>query len=277
MSTFKLASLGLVGIAVVGAVVLLFQPRLGGALLGLAVAGLVFLCLRQLRQVVALQGTMHRNAKEYHRLQKDALARLEQKLGRLEGATPAQPTAPAAPPPPAALAGRAAAPEVTNTATELTLARALDARGGRSRRVVLGALSQPVRSRLEAEGLTVQALRRGQVVELVNETEGSSLVVDEEAFHSGDWFGTLQATGAGRAKELVEGIRAAQARGMQCYLLPSSEGVPQVNSSALRLRGVAVLPLDEAAWAEAHEAPISAGLLPTLQEIASSRVEAAAR
>lgn len=282
MSTFKLASLGLVGIAVVGAVVLLFQPRLGGALLGLAVAGLVFLCLGQMRQMVALQGTMHRNVKEYHRLQKDALARLEQKVGRLEGAATTSASAPAParenrPKPPVALAGRAAAPDVTNATTELTLARALDPVAARSRRVVLGALSQSLQARLEAEGFTVQALRRGQVVEQVKDTEAANLVIDEDAFNSGDWFSALDATGASRAKELVEGLRAAQGRGMQCFVLPGSRAVPHVNSSALRPKGVVVLPLAEDQLAEAHGAPLSGGLLPTLQEVAAARVEVVSR
>lgn len=280
MSRFKLMSAGAAGIALLGAVVMLFLPRLGGALMGLSLVALVLVGTWETRRMAGLQATMHRNSKEFHRLEKDALARLEQKVKKiLDGAptsaTPGAQSQPASlgPRPPAALAGRAATPHVTNTATELTLTKVTDPAFTSRRRVAIGVVSPSLRERLEGEGITVHLLRRGAVSEQLGATEAATLVIDEDAFAGGDWFGLLDAPGAGRAKELVDGLRLAQSRGMLVVLVPASRQVPHVNSAALRVRGVTVLPLDEAAWAEANEAPLTGSVLPLLQQVASHRSE----
>ena len=281
MSRFKLVSAGAVGVAVLAAVLMLFVPRLGGALLGLSLVALVLVGTWETRRVAGLQATMHRNSKEFHRLEKDSLARLEQKVKKIldapnRGVQPAPSVAGPALHRPAALAGRAATPEVTNAANELTLTRVTDPVYASHRRVVMGVVSPSMRDRLEDQGVTVHPLRRGAVEEQLVGVAAASLVIDEDAFDSGDWYGLLDAPGAGRAQELVHGIRLALSRGMMVLLVPATRPVPHVNSSALRVRGVTVLPLDEAAWSEANEAPLTGSILPILQQVATNRGEVSA-
>ena len=277
MSRFKLVSAAALGLAALAAVLILFVPRLGAALMGLSVVTLILVGNGETRRIARLQATMHRNSREFHRLEKDSLARLEQKVKKILD-RPSQVVAqtPQGPPPPAALAGRAATPHVVNAATELAMIKVTDPTFVSRRRVIIGVVSRQMRDLLGDAGITVHQLRRGTVGDQVPSADAIAMVIDEDAFAGGDWFGSLDAPGAGRAKELVEGIRLAQSRGMMVLLVPSSRSVPHVNSAALRLRGVTVLPLDDAAWAEASGAPLVGGVVSVLQQVAVDRDEVSA-
>lgn len=276
MSRFKLLVVGLVAGAVVAASVTLVWPRVGAALLGLVVVAAILQCLEQLRAIRRLQTTMNRNDREFHRLQMQAIRAVATapSASAVSGkaTTPSQSETPAASST-SALSGRAATPEVSNASTEMTLTAALD--GRRDRQGVIGVFGDHCREQLVESGFTVVELRRGSAVSMVGQTEAPTLVIDEDAFHSGQWWGALDATGTGAAQELRAALAAASGRGLLCLLVPATTRTPSSHQRALRTNGVRVLPLDEAGWAEAAGARLGPSPLPVLHEVAAQRVGAA--
>lgn len=268
-----------VAVGLVGAFLQLWCPRIGTLVLGLGLLGLLVVVTLQQSRTAAQIATMHRAVKEFHRQDRALLESLgsapvrpaQKAEGTAKTAPSESPSIPKKKPATAALSGRAAAPEVRNANTEMTLQRALDPAWHDRAGAVVGVFSPDLTSQLEERGFVVLGLRRGLAASAIADAEAATFVIDEAALVEGPWGGSLLSTGTRMMAELSEALTVALSRGLVCVVVPDPSAPIDVHSNELRRAGVARLPLDASAD-DSHGAPAVRGPIEVLDAAARARM-----